>query len=206
MSGNNEDPLLHCKIDPDELEIGDPIGEGSFGTVFEAQFRGATVAVKTVRVGRVTEDVVLAFRNEILAISTLRHQNLVFMLGACWDGGPDRLALVLEYCGHGSVQTLVDGSSSGSTPAEQQQGRANDSGLLPPLEPCWDSPLGEMALGVCRCVRYLHWDLPVPMLHRDIKPGNVLVTSTLTAKLLDRHLPPTPKQSAVSHQYFDDKK
>ena len=37
-----------------------------------------------------TEDVVLAFFNEILAISTLRHQNLVFMLGACWDGGPDR--------------------------------------------------------------------------------------------------------------------
>ena len=144
-----------------------------------ARFRRETVAVKHVRVGRVTEEVVLRFRNEILSTSKLRHQNMVFMLGACWDQGPDRLALVLEFCSRGTVQGLLDAGMSARRWQGQQQM------LLPPQPLSWAMALSEMALGVCRAVRYLHWDLSVPMLHRDIKPGNILVAHDNTSKLSD---------------------
>ena len=175
----NEGPLLQCQIDYDELELGPVIGEGGFGTVVSARFRRETVAVKHVRVGRVTEEVVLRFRNEILSTSKLRHQNMVFMLGACWDQGPDRLALVLEFCSRGTVQGLLDAGMSARRWQGQQQM------LLPPQPLSWAMALSEMALGVCRAVRYLHWDLSVPMLHRDIKPGNILVAHDNTSKLSD---------------------
>ena len=73
------------------------IGKGSFGEVFLAHFRGQAVAVKTI--SNVSEDNLARFREEILLMSDLRHPNVVYMVGACWE--KELMALVLEYCQHG---------------------------------------------------------------------------------------------------------
>ena len=69
----------------------------SFGEVFLADYRGQKVAVKTMN--QISPENLQRFRAEITLMSDLRHQNVVFMVGACWE--KELMALVLEYCQHG---------------------------------------------------------------------------------------------------------
>jgi len=57
---------------------------------------GQAVAVKTLHT--ITRDTVGAFRSEILLTGSLRHVNVVAMVGACW--GRDLMGLVLEWVRH----------------------------------------------------------------------------------------------------------
>ena len=54
-----------------DIQLGAEIGEGSFGTVYKGILRrggdDVTVAVKTMRVDKVTEEMVGKFRGEIIA-------------------------------------------------------------------------------------------------------------------------------------------
>ena len=51
-----------------DIEFGPSIGEGAFGTVYKGSLRGGTaVAIKTMRVTKVTKKIVANFRAEIIA-------------------------------------------------------------------------------------------------------------------------------------------
>ena len=44
----------------------------------------------------------------------------------------------------------------------------------------------EIALGIARCFVYLHFDVPgEKLIHRDLKPHNVLIADDMTAKVAD---------------------
>lgn len=68
-----------------ELRIDDePIGEGSFGVVHKAWFRGAQVAVKRMRspfFAALTAVEIEQFRKEAYMMSRLRHPNIVLVMG-----------------------------------------------------------------------------------------------------------------------------
>ena len=103
----------------------------------------------------------------VQVMAPLRHANLVCMLGACWDDGPDKLALILEYCPNGSLEDLleIEGQHSSHT---------------------WESPFYDIVLGIARCFKYLHHEQSGnPLIHRDLKPANVLITNDLRAKVAD---------------------
>ena len=60
--------LEQYSIAHSDLKLGKSIGEGAFGTVLKGTLRGETaVAVKTMRVEKVTRKVVRDFRSEIIA-------------------------------------------------------------------------------------------------------------------------------------------
>ena len=60
--------LEQYSIAHSDLKLGKSIGEGAFGTVLKGTLRGeTTVAIKTMRVDKVTRKVVGRFRAEILA-------------------------------------------------------------------------------------------------------------------------------------------
>lgn len=142
-------------------KVGEQIGEGGMGEVYRAfraddQYR-KEVALKFVRAGQFGSSVFARFKNERQILAGLDHPNLAKLLdgGATEEGIP---YLVME---------LIEGR--------------------PITEYCAtkDLPLRQrlqLFLQVCAGVHYAHQHL---IIHRDIKPQNILVTSDGIPKLLD---------------------
>jgi len=137
------------------------IGEGGMGAVFEGvraddQFR-KRVALKFLRRGMQGDLAVRRFRYERQILANLGHANIATLLdgGRSADGQP---YIVMEY---------VDG-----TPITQYA-EANRLDLRARL---------RLLLQVCSAVQHAHANLVV---HRDLKPGNILVTADGQVKLLD---------------------
>jgi eukaryotic-like serine/threonine-protein kinase len=137
------------------------IGAGGMGEVYRAvradhQYE-KEVALKLVRAGQYAGFVIDRFRNERQILATLDHENIARLLdgGTTDDGTP---YFVME---------LIEGQPL----AEYcEQHRLSVAERL------------RLFMKVCAAVQYAHQRL---IIHRDIKPGNILVTSEGTPKLLD---------------------
>ncbi|KAL0556094.1 hypothetical protein IC582_004602 [Cucumis melo] len=148
------------------------VGDGSFGLVYKARLSsGATVAIK-----RLNPDAFQGFREfraEMETLGKLRHRNIVKILGYCVSG-PDRL-LIYEFIERGSLDNCLYETSSDDQDSD---------GYLPSRQPLpWDTRLKIMR-GVANGLSYLH-GLPQPIIHRDIKAGNVLLDSEFEAHIAD---------------------
>ena len=137
------------------------IGEGGMGAVYLAvrdddQYR-KRAAVKLLRKGMETEELLGRFRRERQILASLDHDNIARLLdgGATEDGLP---YLVMEY---------VEGQ-----PVDQYC----DTHRLSIRERL------ELFRAVCSAVHFAHQNLVV---HRDLKPSNILVTPKGIPKLLD---------------------
>ncbi|KAH9626532.1 hypothetical protein KSS87_021724 [Heliosperma pusillum] len=139
------------------------IGEGGFGTVFKGQLRDGThVAVKRVRKDLTSKRAVDEFRSEVLAFSKIEHLNLVKFYG--YLEHPDEKIIVVEYVSNGTLFDHLHGSQG------------------------FGLELGErldIAIDVAHAVTYLHNYNDPPIIHRDIKSSNVLITERLRAKVAD---------------------
>lgn len=141
--------------------LAEPLGRGGMGAVYRAvrdddqyQQEGA---IKLVKRGMDTEEVLARFRYERQILAFLNHPNIARILdgGAAPDGRP---YLVME---------LVEG--------------------VPITDYCARHALSveeriELFRCVCAAVEYAHRNLIV---HRDLKPGNILITPNGEPKLLD---------------------
>ncbi|MFL6076125.1 MAG: protein kinase domain-containing protein [Mycobacteriales bacterium] len=140
-------------------EIVREIGRGSMGVVWEARdtASGHRVAVKELQLPRGGDTAQL--RERMLAEASfaaqLRHQNAA----AVYTVLPDVPALVEEY---------VDG------PSLLMHVRRN--GPLPPQR------AAAVGLQIARCLQAAH---EIGLLHRDLKPGNVLLAPDGTVKVTD---------------------
>jgi serine/threonine-protein kinase len=137
------------------------IGRGGWGTVYLAERDAGDfeqrVAIKVLRRGLDTDDVLARFRAEGRILGALSHPNIarLFDAGATEDGRP---YLVME---------LVEGEPITAYVETRQLGVAERLRLF-------------AAAG--RAVEYAHRNLVV---HRDLKPSNLLVTAEGEVKLLD---------------------
>jgi serine/threonine-protein kinase len=137
------------------------IGAGGMGVVYEAQREGGDLvmraAVKVLKRGLDTDDVLRRFRVERQILAGLDHPNIARLLdaGALSDGRP---AIVMEYVEGEPLHRYADA-----------RGLGVDQRL-------------RLFLQVCEAVQYAHQHLVV---HRDLKPSNILVTPEGRVKLLD---------------------
>ncbi len=159
MLGTAEKLAGGSRIGPYKLER--EIDEGGMGIVFLAtrnddQFQ-KQVAVKLIKHGFDTETIRRRFRHERQILANLEHQNIARLLdgGTSDDGRP---YLVMEYV---EGEPITRYSATRQLSLEQRL---------------------RLFLKVCAAVHFAHQNL---VIHRDIKPGNVLVTETGEPKLLD---------------------
>ncbi len=141
--------------------IVEKLGSGGMGEVYRAvraddQYQ-KQVAIKLVRAGLDTEFILRRFKNERQILASLGHPNIAGLL----DGGTTEDGL--PYF----VMELIEGQ-----PIDQ----FCDSHRLPTVERL------KLFRTVCSAVYYAHQHLVV---HRDLKPGNILVTAEGVPKLLD---------------------
>lgn len=133
------------------------LGRGGMGVVYRCRHRdsGAPVAVKTVRVFR--KQALSGIRSEIQALARANHPGVVRILdqgvqdGASWYAMPILEGVTLRR--FGPTQDWQD--SIGGTPDE--------SALLKVL---------SVIHGVCSTLAHLH---PKGLIHRDLKPNNILI-------------------------------
>ncbi|KAI4382001.1 hypothetical protein MLD38_008016 [Melastoma candidum] len=137
------------------------IGKGGSGTVFKGILKdGKLVAVK--RLDAASPDTGREFQNELQILGVLRSPFLVTLLGYCVE--KEKRMLVYEYMPNRSLQELLfcEGEPSLS----------------------WDRRF-SIVLDVARALEFLHLGCDPPVIHGDIKPGNVLLDSDYRAKVSD---------------------
>ncbi|KAL5201924.1 hypothetical protein ABZP36_036278 [Zizania latifolia] len=140
------------------------IGTGSSGVVYKVDTpNGYTLAVK--KMWSTDETTAAAFRSEIAALGSIRHRNIVRLLGWAANGGT-RL-LFYSYLPNGSLSGLLHGSAAKGAPATEWGARY------------------DVALGVAHAVAYLHHDCVPAILHGDIKAMNVLLGASYEPYLAD---------------------
>jgi len=137
------------------------IGHGGMGAVYvglradDAYHK--RVAIKVVKPGMNTEEILLRFRQERRTLARLDHPNIARLI----DGGSTE-----EGCPY-FVMDYVEGE-----PIDRYC-RARDLSIEDRL---------RLFRAVCAAVHYAHQNLVV---HRDLKPDNILVTADGSPKLLD---------------------
>ncbi|MDZ4850419.1 MAG: protein kinase [Pirellulaceae bacterium] len=136
-----------------------PLGRGGMGTVWLAQHlvMDRLVAIKVIRSERILQaDAMERFRREIQAIAKLQHPNIVAAYDAEYIG--DTLFLVVEYI---DGETLSERLTSGPLPIE------------------------DACQSICDAARGLEQAHRAGIVHRDVKPGNLIQTRDHVVKILD---------------------
>ncbi|KAL8160302.1 hypothetical protein V2J09_001839 [Rumex salicifolius] len=138
------------------------LGMGSYGTVYKCKLHHTNVAVKVLHTREGAQS--KQFQQELEILSRIRHPHLLLLLGAC----PEKGGLVYEFMENGSL--------------EERLFRTNNT---PPI--AWYDRF-RIAWEVASALAFLHNTKPKPIIHRDMKPANILLDSNLVSKIGDAGL------------------
>ncbi|CAB04875.1 Cyclin-dependent-like kinase 5 [Caenorhabditis elegans] len=135
------------------------IGEGTYGTVFKARNKnsGEIVALKRVRLDDDDEGVPSSALREICILRELKHRNVVRLYDVVHS--ENKLTLVFEYCDQ-DLKKFFD-SLNGYMDAQTAR---------------------SLMLQLLRGLSFCHAH---HVLHRDLKPQNLLINTNGTLKLAD---------------------
>ncbi len=147
------------KLKLGQYRILEPIGHGGMGEVFKAEheFMGRIVAIKVLPISKATPSATASFIHEIRSQARLQHVNLVQAYDAGRDGNV--YYLVTEYVNATDLRKYV-----------RQNG-----------------PLGMKAAAtiITQAAKGLQHAHEQGLIHRDVKPGNLLVTPEGITKVSD---------------------
>ncbi|CAH2042934.1 unnamed protein product [Thlaspi arvense] len=137
------------------------LGEGGFGGVYKGFLKELNTRVAVKRISRGSKQGTTEYASEVKIISSLRHRNLVQLMGWCHE--KRELLLVYEFMPNGSLDSHL----------------YRDKLLLP-----WATRY-KIVQGLASALLYLHEEWELCVVHRDIKTSNVLLDLNFNAKLGD---------------------
>ncbi len=140
--------------------IDEVLGQGGMGAVYRAFDINLGVPVAVKENLFTTEEYARQFRREATILASLRHPNLPRVTDH----------FVIEGEGQYLVMDYIEG--------EDLRERLERDGPVP------ESEALPWFLEICDALAYLHSRVP-PILHRDIKPGNIKITTDGRAMLVD---------------------
>ncbi|MBB5153712.1 serine/threonine-protein kinase [Saccharopolyspora phatthalungensis] len=150
----------------DRYELIEEISSGGMGAIWRGfdSVLDREVAVKLIRTDAIVsaeqaEEFALRFQREARVTARIQHHGVPQVYDAVLDDSFDRLYLVMELVHGRSLRAFID--------PEQ------------PLPVSWAAAFGAQ---ICTVLSHAH---AVPVVHRDLKPDNVLVTDEGVVKVLD---------------------
>ncbi|GJP33360.1 hypothetical protein CLOM_g17904 [Closterium sp. NIES-68] len=184
-----------CRVfSPDQLtaatngfQSANLLGAGAFGQVFKGNLLGCQVAIKRLQGnGWQGEE---EYNTEVQVLSRMRHPHIVLLMGHC----PAINCLVYEYLQGGDLAehlssspntTPTAGSAGGAGRGGGAAAAAGSSGTFPVCRPLsWPDRIRILS-EVTGALLFLHQHSP-PIAHRDLKPQNILLDTSLRAKVAD---------------------
>ncbi|KAF8032057.1 hypothetical protein BT93_D1077 [Corymbia citriodora subsp. variegata] len=137
------------------------LGEGGFGGVYEGYLTDANSRVAIKKITPDSQQGAKEYAAEVKTIRHLRHKNLVELIGWCHER--NKFLLVYEFMSNGSL----------------------DSHLFKERTPLTWEKRYNIAQGIALGLKYLHEELKLCVVHRDIKSSNILLDAQFEAKLGD---------------------
>jgi serine/threonine protein kinase len=157
---------MALKIDPSyliewsDLEIISQVGAGAFAEVHEALRAGERVAVKKMLTQTLDEKNLKEFQDEVVLMASFHSSFIVGLYGACFK--PPNLCMAMEFLPGGNLNNLLYDKSQ---------------------EISWEKRW-RFACDAAVGMNYLHSRNP-PVLHRDLKSGNLLLSEDGKVKITD---------------------
>ncbi|KAH7547673.1 hypothetical protein JRO89_XS14G0001000 [Xanthoceras sorbifolium] len=133
------------------------LSEGGFGCVYRGEINGLKIAVKQHKNASFQGE--KEFKSEVQVLSKARHDNVVMLLGSCSEG--NHRLLVYEFVCNGSLDQHLSKHTRR------------------PLS--WEKRI-KIAMGAAKGLQYLHEN---NIIHRDMRPNNILVTHDYESMLGD---------------------
>ncbi|KAK1934997.1 Serine/threonine-protein kinase STY17 [Phytophthora citrophthora] len=161
-----DEAILGARVPREKVIIKRRIARGGYGEVYIGIYNDKPVAVKMLlpetRKSKVHR---IAFLAEVKLMATLDHPHIVQLVGVAWDS-PNDLCALTELVDGGDLRSLLN-------KYEMEHRRTG-----------FTYEKVKIALHIAHALAYIH-SLSPPLIHRDLKSRNVLLTSHLDAKLAD---------------------
>lgn len=155
--------LLSVQVQLNEIQDIRMVGSGAFCIVYLVRYRNTQLlASKRLRVEIANHQRIQDFIAEIKLVSTLDHPNIVKFVGAAWSIEADLQAL-FEFMENGDLRTFLSASN---------------------MPRYWTKVKFQLAIDVVEALVYVHSFQP-PLVHRDLKSRNILISADMQAKLTD---------------------
>ena len=155
------DPIIvpFTTIPWSKLQLGNLLGSGSYGDVYQATWQGIEVAVKQLHLKTLSGDAAKDFQHEATMMGQCQFPHIVRLYGICQE--PNHVAMVMEYLPKGSLYHVLHDANE----------------VLP-----WNPIRWDIALDIGKGLSYLH---DQKIIHRDLKSLNVLLDHQYHAKISD---------------------
>lgn len=142
---------------PTTFSIKEEIGKGAFSRIYRAEdtLHDRDVAIKVIRKKKITK-IRPQIELEMELLQKLDHPNIITCYGVYEDS--TKLYIVMEYCSKGDLSELIKVSLMN------------------------ESEVKKLFLNIVSALKYLH---EKEIMHRDVKPKNILVADNDTLKITD---------------------